>query len=70
LSKYYELLSSANFFPERVTVLQALIPLIPTKEEIVNIKEAADKGSFFFLLSLFCGECTQNMLCRITAWAS
>jgi hypothetical protein len=41
--------------PERVTGLQALIPLIPTKEEIANIKEAADKGSgAFFLPPFFC----------------
>jgi hypothetical protein len=45
--------------PERVTGLQALIPLIPTKEEIANIKEAADKGSGalssrpFFVLHIF-----------------
>jgi hypothetical protein len=42
-----------------LTGLQALIPLIPTKEEIASIKEAADKGSgaffhpLFFVLRLF-----------------
>ena len=55
-TKYYNrILLVEKLIPERVTGLQALIPLIPTKEEIVNIKEAADKGSgAFFLPPFFC----------------